>query len=213
MAKKILIKVCGMREPENIAGLVKLPIHYIGHIFYEKSPRYVSEIIDLPIPEAIKKTGVFVNADLATIKQTIHDHQLDAVQLHGGESVALCQDVKNLGVELIKAFAVDDDFQWDKPHEYVDVVDYFLFDSKSEAYGGTGKTFNWDKLKSYPYAKPYFLSGGLSLENLAEAYQFEDERLIGLDLNSKFEVSAGLKDLDKINKALKIIEHEQISSK
>ncbi len=213
MAKNILIKVCGMRELENIAGLVKLPIHYIGHIFYEKSPRYVSEIIDLPIPEAIKKTGVFVNADLATIKQTIHDHQLDAVQLHGDESVALCQDVKNLGVELIKAFAVDDDFQWDKPQEYVDVVDYFLFDSKSEAYGGTGKTFNWDKLKSYPYAKPYFLSGGLSLENLAEAYQFDDERLIGLDLNSKFELSAGLKDLDKINKALKIIEHEQISSK
>lgn len=213
MAKEILIKVCGMREPENIAGLVKLPINYIGHIFYEKSPRYVSEVIDLPIPKAIKRTGVFVNADRATIKQTILDHHLEAVQLHGNESVALCQEIKDLGVELIKAFGVDDDFQWNELEAYLAVVDYFLFDSKSEAYGGTGKTFNWDKLKTYPYAKPYFLSGGLSLENLAEAYQFDDERLIGLDLNSKFEVSAGLKDLDKINKALKIIEHEQISSK
>jgi len=213
MARELLVKVCGMRDPANIEGLVKLPINYIGHIFYPKSPRYVSSIIEAEIPDRIKKTGVFVNASLDEIKEKIQAHDLKTVQLHGDESATLCKNLKELQVEVIKAFGIHDDFDWQILEDYMDIVDFFLFDSKSEDYGGTGKTFNWEKLRSYPYAKPYFLSGGLSLDNITEAINFKDQYLVGLDLNSKFEISAGLKDLDNISKALKIIENEQISSK
>lgn len=213
MARELLVKVCGMRDPANIEGLVKLPIDYIGHIFYAKSARYVSSVIETEIPDGIKKTGVFVNATFDEIKEKIKEHNLKTVQLHGDESANLCRNLKELHVEVIKAFGISDDFEWRRLEEFTDLVDFFLFDSKSEAYGGTGKTFNWEKLKSYPYAKPYFLSGGLSLDNITEAINFKDKYLVGLDLNSKFEISAGLKDLDNISKALKIIENEQISSK
>jgi len=208
LKRNILIKVCGMRDPENIQELASLPLDYIGHIFYPKSARYVGNLPSLADAPGLMKTGVFVNASLSEIKSAIEQYRLKVIQLHGDESPALAKDLKGLGMEVIKAFGIDEDFDWSKVSPFLDQVDYFLFDSKSAAYGGTGHTFNWEKLTSYPYEKPYFLSGGLSLENLSEAMAFDDARLIGLDLNSKFELEPGLKDIEKIKEALKTIHHE-----
>ncbi|VTP90030.1 phosphoribosylanthranilate isomerase [Sphingobacterium daejeonense] len=142
------------------------------------------------------------------------DLSLDAIQLHGSESPEMVVQLKEkTGLEIIKAFGIGENFDWSELKPYLENVDYFLFDSKSSAFGGTGQTFDWEKLRVYPFDKPYFLSGGLSLDNLNEAIGFTDHRLIGLDLNSKFEIEPGLKDIEKLKLALKIIRNEQISSK
>lgn len=213
MPKELLIKVCGMREPDNILQLLELPIQYMGHIFYQKSARYVGDLANLDISKNIKKTGVFVNSSIAEILESVNRLSLKAVQLHGDETAEMASALKSEGLEVIKAFGIDEEFDWNQLESFVDHVDFFLFDSKSPAYGGTGKAFNWQKLKEYPFEKPYFLSGGLSLENFEEAINFEDKRLVGLDLNSKFEIEPGLKDIEKLKLALKIIRNEQISSK
>lgn len=205
MKKKLKIKVCGTREPVNIQALAALPIDYIGFIFYAKSSRFVEEKPKLAIPSLIKKVGVFVNASLDEIKEKIVQYDLQAVQLHGDESSELCMQVGELGIETFKAFGIDEDFEWESIRAYENAVDYFLFDTKSAAYGGTGQTFNWDKLKQNPFDKPYFLSGGISIENMKEAADFEDERLYGLDLNSKFEIQPALKNIDLLTQALSII--------
>ncbi len=210
---KFLVKVCGMKDSSNIEELSKLPIDYMGHIFYAKSPRYTSTLENSNLPKHIKKTGVFVNASLEEIQQKIDQFDLEAVQLHGNEQPELLVQLKSSAVELIKAFGITDDFPWSTLAPYLDLVDYFLFDTKSKEYGGTGIPFNWEKLTSYPYEKPYFLSGGLSLDNLENAVRFADTRLIGFDLNSKFEIEPGIKQIDKLKEALNIIHHEQISSK
>lgn len=213
MAKELLVKVCGMKEEQNILQLLELPIQYIGHIFYHKSARYVGDLANITIANGIKKAGVFVNSDFDEIIKTAERFNLNSIQLHGHESVELASTLKTKGFEVIKAFGIDEDFDWKQLEPYIGHVDYFLFDSKSPAYGGTGVTFNWQKLKEYPFETPYFLSGGLSLENLQEAVNFEDNKLIGLDLNSKFEIEPGLKDIEKLKLALKTIRNEQISSK
>lgn len=213
MARELLVKVCGMKEEQNILQLLELPIQYIGHIFYKKSARYVGDLVNITMPNDIKKTGVFVNSDFTEIMNATESFNLNSIQLHGHEPVELAAALKTQGLEVIKAFGIDEDFDWKQLEHYIGQVDYFLFDSKSPAYGGTGVTFNWQKLKEYPYDTPYFLSGGLSLENLEEAVNFEDNKLIGLDLNSKFEIEPGLKDIEKLKLALKTIRNEQISSK
>ena len=213
MPKELLIKVCGMREQDNILQLLELPIHYMGHIFYKKSARYVGNLENLDTSKNIKKTGVFVNSSIAEILESVNRLSLKVVQLHGDETAETASALKSEGLEVIKAFGIDEEFDWSQLEPFVEHVDFFLFDSKSPAYGGTGKAFNWQKLKEYPFEKPYFLSGGLSLENLEEAINFEDKRLVGLDLNSKFEIEPGLKDIEKLKLALKTIRNEQISSK
>ena len=213
MPKELLIKVCGMREQDNILQLLELPIHYMGHIFYKKSARYVGDLENFDTSKDIKKTGVFVNSSIAEILESVNRLSLKAVQLHGDETAETASALKSEGLEVIKAFGIDEEFDWSQLGPFVEHVDFFLFDSKSPAYGGTGKAFNWQKLKEYPFEKPYFLSGGLSLENLEEAINFEDKRLVGLDLNSKFEIEPGLKDIEKLKLALKTIRNEQISSK
>ena len=213
MAKELLVKVCGMKEEQNILQLLELPIQYIGHIFYRKSSRYVGDLANITIANGIKKAGVFVNSDFDEIIKAAERFNLNSIQLHGHEPLELATALKAKDFEVIKAFGIDEDFDWKQLEPYIGHVDYFLFDSKSPAYGGTGITFNWQKLKEYPFETPYFLSGGLSLENLKEAVNFEDNKLIGLDLNSKFEIEPGLKDIEKLKLALKTIRNEQISSK
>jgi len=205
MTKKLKIKVCGMREASNIEALTALPIDYIGFIFYAKSSRFVSDIPIYNIPNHIKKVGVFVNATLDDIKEKVKEFDLQVVQLHGDESPELCKHVSELGIETLKAFGIDDDFEWKTISDYENTVDYFLFDTKSKAYGGTGQSFNWEKLRENPYNKPYLLSGGISIENIKEAATFKDERLYGLDLNSKFEIQPAIKNIDLLTQALSII--------
>lgn len=193
-----------MREASNITALARLPIDYMGFIFYEKSARYTVDLPKVSIPTQIKKTGVFVNAGKALIEEKI-TQGLHAIQLHGQESPTLCQQLKKEDVEVIKAFGVSQNMLWETLAPYVDVVDYFLFDTSSPQHGGTGRSFDWRILESYPYAVPYFLSGGLDLPNIPMALSITDDRLIGLDINSKFEIKPGVKDIDKLENALKII--------
>ncbi|MCA5004557.1 phosphoribosylanthranilate isomerase [Sphingobacterium sp. WQ 366] len=205
MNKELKIKVCGMRDVENIQQLLKLPVDYIGFIFYSKSARFVTERLAISFPSTIKKVGVFVNASKEEIITKIKEFDLQVVQMHGDESPEFCQEIKDLSIETFKAFGIDDDFNWESISAYEGKVDYFLFDTKSKQYGGTGQTFDWEKLKDYPYDTPYWLSGGISLENIEEAANYKDNKLYGLDLNSKFELEPALKNTDSLTQAFSIL--------
>lgn len=203
-----------MKDLDNMLDLIKLPIDYMGLIFYEKSKRYVSALDAHFIKsiQGIKKIGVFVNANEQEIIQQANNFGLMGIQLHGQESPELCQILKSQDFMVIKAFGIDENFDWKSLKPYEDVVDYFLFDTKSKNHGGSGEQFEWDLLAHYPLDKPYFLSGGLSSENIASAIQFPDHRLYGLDLNSKFEFKSGIKNVELLEQTLKNIRNEQIPS-
>lgn len=190
-----------MRDAENIKQLAILKPDYIGFIFYPKSKRFATDLDVSTIsalPSTIKKTGVFVDATYQEIIEKIEKYNLDAIQLHGGESPDFCIKCKQKGIEVIKAFGVDKDFDFRTLYVYNESVDYFLFDTKTDQHGGSGKTFDWEILEQYSLEKPYFLSGGLSADNLAEITQIDDRRLYALDLNSRFELEPGLKDIEKL---------------
>jgi phosphoribosylanthranilate isomerase len=202
----MIIKVCGMRQPGNIRELQELKPDYIGFIFYPQSKRFVGtpepEIFKSISPE-IKKTGVFVNETLDEIADKVIRYNLDAVQLHGRETIGFCRSFRkfmqnmqtNKRVEIIKALGIDAEFDFGSLGEYEDVIDYFLFDTKTPDHGGSGLTFDWSLLEKYRGRKPYFLSGGLSADHIRNITDLKDVRLYGLDLNSRFETEPGLKDI------------------
>ncbi|WP_367868502.1 phosphoribosylanthranilate isomerase [Pedobacter sp. WC2423] len=190
------LKICGMKIPANIAEVVALQPDYIGFIFYSGSKRFIEDLdpsLIKNIPAIIKTTGVFVNEDLETVKNAIVTYKLKAVQLHGQESAAYCKSLKG-HAEVIKAFGIDENFDFDTLDEYQAYTDYFLFDTQTADHGGSGKTFSWQLLENYKNRKPYFLSGGIGVEQLAELEMIQDERLYAIDVNSRFELSPGLKN-------------------
>lgn len=216
------IKVCGMKNPENIQEVAQLQPDYMGFIFYEKSPRFVGGSIP-DIHSTIKKTGVFVNASLQFIQKKVKDFNLQAVQLHGQESPEFCRELKSfdiaclersrkaqndiLGkktsshlVEIIKVFSLKDQFDFQELAPYLPVVDYFLFDTKGKLHGGNGATFNWDVLENYPFEKPFFLSGGIGLEEVEALQSFQQKNLplYAIDVNSKFETGPGRKNIARL---------------
>jgi len=200
------IKVCGMKDAQNIREVASLSPDYLGFIFYAPSARYAAEVdpqLLADLPAGIKKTGVFVNAETEEIKQWIEKMGLDAVQLHGAESPAFCREMLTLNVEVIKAFGVDEHFDFDILKEYTDSVDYFLFDTKTPAHGGSGKLFDWKLLQQNKTTKPFFLSGGIDIEQLDEIRQIDDSRLYAIDVNSRFEISPGMKDYTKLEAIFK----------
>ncbi len=190
-----------MKQAANIAAVANLHPNYLGFIFYEKSPRYISEVsaeLIKYVPQEIKTVGVFVDEDLETVKTLAAKHHLKAVQLHGNESVDFCKEIKQTGVEVIKAFGVYSDFDFSVLQAYEPVVDYFLLDTQTPAHGGSGKVFDWKLLENYTLAKPYFLSGGIDLQHAEQIKNINDERLYAVDINSKFEIEPGLKDVDQL---------------
>jgi phosphoribosylanthranilate isomerase len=193
------LKVCGMREPDNIAALSALQPDYMGFIFWAPSSRYVSEATPV-LDKSIKKTGVFVDASVDYIQSSISTHQLQAIQLHGEETPSYCQLVQVFGVEVIKAFSVKDAFDFSILEAYENSCDFFLFDTKGALPGGNGYTFDWSLLKEYPSQKPFFLSGGIGLENTQEIKELlnTDLPLYAIDVNSKFELAPGLKKIKDI---------------
>lgn len=197
------IKVCGMRESQNILDLAELQPDFMGLIFYGKSPRFVENGGDLALIKnlELKKVGVFVNASFEEIKAKIDDLKLDFVQLHGNESPDFCKQIQELGVGIFKAFSVDNNFDFEQTEVFEKVVDYFLFDTKGEGYGGHGKAFDWQLLNKYNQKVPFLLAGGVSLDNLDAVLQLKDLNLAGVDVNSKFEITPGLKEIS----ALKIL--------
>lgn|SRR5690606_9805058 len=208
--RRLKIKVCGMKYKGNIEEMLSLAPDYLGLIFFPGSKRYV-ESLDADWVSQLsgtKKTGVFVDAELDEVRDRVIRFGLQAVQLHGAESAIYCEQVKALGVETIKAFGLSEGFDWGHLTSYADAADYYLFDTKTPDHGGSGRSFDWSLLADYEQAKPFFLSGGLQLDNLQDALALADGRLYGLDLNSKFESQPGLKDLALLNKAFQIIRHE-----
>ena len=196
----IQIKICGMKSPENISEIATLNPNYMGFIFYGKSPRNFENTIP-SIDKSIQKVGVFVNASLEEIKEKVEQYDLDFVQLHGDESPDFCQLLQYNKFKVIKAFSIDNQFNFNQLEKYYKYCDYFLFDTKGTNYGGNGITFDWSVLVNYNLDKPYFLSGGIGTENITEIKLFltkdYSKNCIAIDCNSKLEVSPGLKSTEK----------------
>jgi len=208
---KLKIKVCGMKMAANIAAIASLRPDFLGFIFYEKSPRFITDVsaeLIKYIPQEIKTVGVFVDEDLEVVKKKVNLYQLKGVQLHGKESPGYCADLKSTfgSLAVIKAFGVDEEFDFAVLTDYQNVIDYFLFDTKTKAHGGSGKTFNWKILDRYTLDKPYFLSGGIDLEHATALGEIEDPRLFALDINSRFEVEPGVKDVEKVAAFMKALQ-------
>ena len=206
----MLIKVCGMREPENIRKVSELDIDLMGFIFYPKSPRYVN-VISTPLENTSdssaacdnkpfpKKVGVFVDESHQIIAEHVRNYGLDYIQLHGKESSDDIESIKSLlsqEIRIIKALSVqnvDDVKIW---KDYFGKVDFFLFDTQCKTYGGSGAQFDWSVLEAYDGDIPFFLSGGIGPGDAERVLSFKHPMMIGIDLNSRFEISPALKDVD-----------------
>ena len=194
----VKLKICGMKYPDNILEVGSLLPDYMGFIFWEQSARYFDG--EMPIlPKSIKKTGVFVNASQEEIGSKVTQYDLQAVQLHGQESVAFCKELKEHfgnAIEIIKVFSVDSAFDFDQLKPFETVCDYFLFDTKGKLPGGNGTTFDWKVLENYGSKKPFFLSGGIGVDeiDLVNEILKTDLPIFAIDLNSKFEIEPGLKN-------------------
>ena len=224
------LKVCGMKYQDNIVQVAALEPDYLGFIFYKKSARHFDAVIP-ELPKSIKKVGVFVNANLEEVIKNINIHNLQAVQLHGEESPEYCLKLKrhyenrnnevissketncfdiekkfriNKSFEIIKVFSIKNEFNFDVLKPYEAVCDYFLFDTKGKLPGGNGYTFDWNVLNNYPSTKPFFLSGGIGLEESEKLKEFHQNKAskycYAIDVNSKFEMEAGLKDINLLRK-------------
>lgn len=201
------IKVCGMKEAGNIQQLSELQPDYMGFIHYAKSPRYAGEVAEdtlSAVPASILKTLVVVNELLERVEELIQQHHFVAVQLHGAENPDYCRQLKDK-VQVLKAFGINQEFNFAQLEPYKDVVNYFLFDTKVDTHGGSGQTFDWQLLNNYTLAVPFFLSGGLSLENIESVKQIKHPQFYGVDLNSRFETAPGIKDIHKLKQAFNIL--------
>lgn len=202
------IKVCGMRDLENIENLKELPIDLIGFIFYSRSPRYAmpldAEVVN-SLPATIGKVGVFVNEIPSRMFSYIETYGLKYVQLHGTEDLHYCRFIKKKypNIKIIKAFQIETTADFQVLPEYEKVCDYFLFDTKSASYGGSGVKFDWKTLFSYNLNTPFFLSGGISPDDIINIKRIPHPQLYSIDLNSKFETEPGIKDIELLNKFIK----------
>lgn len=209
------LKICGMKYQDNMTAISQLQPDYLGFIFYKKSSRFFDTGIP-EIPKNIKKTGVFVNASQEEILKKVQLYDLQAIQLHGSESVEFCKELKenistslNVRLEIIKVFSIKDEFDFTVLKPYETIVDYFLFDTKGKLPGGNGVAFDWTVLENYPSKKPFFLSGGIGLETIPKLEAFLKSKASSychaLDINSKFEIVPGLKDIEKLERFKKVI--------
>ena len=200
------LKVCGLTKLDQIEELISLKVDFVGFIFYEKSHRYVLNALTLEEIKAIKhsgKVGVFVNESLEQILEISEKAKLNFIQLHGDESDEYISELRNkldAEIEIIKVIRIGnhskDEIQ--KTINYQpSTINYLLFDTDSKSFGGTGKSFDWQILNNLEINKPYFLSGGISEENI-ENIKLLKQKPFALDINSKFEIEPGNKNIDKI---------------
>ena len=204
------IKICGLKFESNILDLSKLEPDYMGFIFWEKSKRLVTGSSPNLSQTKIKKTGVFVNADFEKIKDKVHVHKLEAIQLHGQESPEFCKKIKNLGVEIIKTFSIDENFNFNILEKYKLCSDYFLFDTKGKYPGGNGISFDWEILRNYNYEKKFFLSGGIGFESIDAIKKIKNLHLplFCIDINSRFELNPGKKNIELIKSFKRSLDNE-----
>ena len=196
------LKVCGMKYSQNITEIENLFPDLMGFIFYEKSKRFFN-LPEINLNNKVKRVGVFVNENIQEIKNKIKKYKLDYVQLHGEENVNFCHSLQPFA-KIIKVFKIDYNFNFKKTEEFEEVCDYFLFDTKSQLHGGSGKKFDWDLLKNYNCKKDFFLSGGIDISDIEEIKKIVNSYPIaGIDVNSKFELDNLEKDKEKINLLIK----------
>ncbi|WP_108801523.1 phosphoribosylanthranilate isomerase [Aquimarina sp. Aq107] len=208
------LKVCGMKYQENIEAVAALQPDYLGFIFYEKSPRNFDAIIP-QIPDTIKKTGVFVDEEINSILEKSNKYNFNAVQLHGNESSEFCKELriklnsstKPNRVEIFKVFSIKDQFDFEELKPYEGIVDYFLFDTKGKEKGGNGYKFDWSVLNNYNSSTPFILSGGIGLQEIENVKKIleTDLPIYGIDINSKFEIEPGLKNINDLEKFKKLL--------
>ncbi len=198
------LKICGLKYPENIEAVMELEPDYMGFIFYEKSPRYAGASLSpdflWSIPKKIKKVGVFVNADSISVLDTVARYNLDLVQLHGDESPAFCAEL-NKQVPVIKAFQLSATFNFHTLAAYQESCHFFLFDTASTNFGGSGQQFDHNLLRQYTYSKKIFVSGGL---DTAAVKALAGKGVYCADVNSRFESEPGLKDIPKLRELIEI---------
>lgn len=210
----MIVKVCGMKYLNNIADLANIPIDLMGLIFYPKSPRFVQNItpkeLDNLLGNTIKKVGVFVNSHFEFIAQQAMMYKLNFIQLHGNESPEFCQKInRELRLPVIKSFSISQPSDMAKVNEYEYINGYFLFDTKTENYGGSGKKFDWNILSAYQGKIPFLLSGGIAAEDAKVIKSITYPQFAGVDINSCFEIEAGLKNIELIEKFVNEIKNEQ----
>nr|WP_041632932.1 phosphoribosylanthranilate isomerase [Maribacter sp. HTCC2170] len=192
----------------NTVEVATLKPDYMGFIFWQPSKRCYNEESTI-IPHKIKKVGVFVDEDIQVIIKKVKKHQLLGVQLHGKESPSFCKQLKTelKGVEIIKVFSIKNEFDFSILAPFEDVCDFFLFDTKGKLPGGNGYKFNWKTLNDYPSTKPFFLSGGIGLDDADSIQEFmqqpESQYCHAIDVNSMFEIEPGLKDIEKLKDFIK----------
>lgn len=205
-SKTIAVKICGMKQPENILEIAALQPAYLGFIFAKTSPRYFEGTIP-SLPKAIQKVGVFVEESIENIVQTVEKHHLQAVQLHGNESVIFCEELKKelpTHVQIIKVFAVGTDFDFEILETFEECCDYFLLDTKGKFPGGNGTQFDWQILENYTSKKPFFLSGGIGVGDVKSILKLQNTNLPlhAIDCNSQLEISAGIKNKEQCEELL-----------
>lgn len=204
------IKVCGMKDKGSIRDVAALSPDYMGFIFYPRSPRFaigVNSDLVKSLPKNIKKVGVFVYpSDYPAAKEEIAEYAnifgLDAIQLHGDETPELCRYCQRNGWEVIKAFKVPENAGEDffkRMEIYLDSVDLFLFDTAGKAPGGNGEKFDWKTLQNYKSDIPFLISGGIGPEDVREIKKGLPDKCVGIDINSRFEIEPGLKDVSKVS--------------
>jgi phosphoribosylanthranilate isomerase len=201
------LKVCGITQEEQMTQLASVGATFGGFIFYPKSPRYVLRTMTTSLikkEKNINKVGVFVNATVDEVLQMVDECRLHMVQLHGDETPKYCEKIADY-ISVVKAFRISetDNISW-RIQEYMSVCDMFMFDTEGAGYGGTGKKFNWDMLNGVEVGKPYFLSGGVEPTDVEKLKLFtekpEAKALFAVDINSKFEVATGIKNMELIKK-------------
>ena len=202
----MLVKVCGIANPEFIYHINDIPINLIGFIFYPASKRFIANKLSAKqinsVPEHIKKVGVFVNEKKERILNIAKKYQLDFVQLHGDEDASFVNEISQK-VRVIKAFRIHEAFNFEALTNFENHCSYFLFDTKDQLYGGTGKKFNWDILHRYTGNTPFILSGGISPDDIESIKQIKHPKFLGIDINSGFELEPGEKNIQQIQLFLK----------
>lgn len=199
------LKICGMKYPDNLIQVSALQPDYLGFIFYEPSRRYMGDSLTpedmMAVPDRIQKIGVFVDSSVEYMVDRAKHFGLNGFQLHGNETPGQCQTLKEAGYVVIKVFGLgSESFDYLQLDPYQPYVDYFLFDTLTPEHGGSGQTFDWEQLRDYTLPVPFFLSGGIGIDNLKQALQVDHPQLYGLDVNSRFELEPGRKDVPLLQK-------------
>ena len=211
------LKVCGITSFEQLKQLQNIGVDSAGLIFYENSKRFVGDKLSDQKSDIrnlkIEKVGVFVNSGIENIQKQVRDYGLNYVQLHGDESPEFCAALKN-SVAVIKAIRIGDETDIEKEIKiFEEAFDYLLFDTDSKQYGGSGKQFNWDRLKQFNIKKPFFLSGGIGLEDIDKVKNFHHPMLFAIDVNSRFESEPGIKDMGKVERFMTALNNGYEKSK